>query len=265
MNVGKKLNLKEIQEVELNIMREFHSFCEKYNLKYVLDGGTLLGAIRHNGFIPWDDDIDVSMPYPDYLNFLKLFEENNLNPDLLAMHDMVGNIGIHYTKLVDLRTICLNPARDDKHRYSVFIDIFPMMSIEDNDEEALNRIKKILELRKKSWKFINFKTHNPIKYLYRLIFGNIKLKKIVSEMEKICQEIEYGTTSRIRCVPAEMRTLIPADNDHFENRILKDFESYCFYIPNNYDKYLRNMYGDYMQLPPENKRYTHELDAYWRN
>lgn len=74
---NKKMSLEEIRKVQINLLIKFDDFCRKHNLKYVLDGGTLIGAVRHKGYIPWDDDIDIVMPFPDFLKFVDLFEKEN--------------------------------------------------------------------------------------------------------------------------------------------------------------------------------------------
>ncbi len=88
---NKRMTLEEIKKVELQLLITFHDFCEKHKLKYVLDGGTLLGAVRHKGFIPWDDDIDVTMPFPDFLKFVKEYRSECDNSDkkfYMVMMDM---------------------------------------------------------------------------------------------------------------------------------------------------------------------------------
>ncbi len=97
---NKRMTLEEIKKVELQLLITFHDFCEKHKLKYVLDGGTLLGAVRHKGFIPWDDDIDVTMPFPDFLKFVKEYRSECDNSDKKILYGDDG-YGFHFGKFVD--------------------------------------------------------------------------------------------------------------------------------------------------------------------
>lgn len=94
------MTLEEVKKVELQLLITFHDFCEKHKLKYVLDGGTLLGAVRHKGFIPWDDDIDVTMPFPDFLKFVKEYRSECDNSDKKILYGDDG-YGFHFGKFVD--------------------------------------------------------------------------------------------------------------------------------------------------------------------
>ena len=101
---NKRMTLEEVKKVELQLLITFHDFCEKHKLKYVLDGGTLLGAVRHKGFIPWDDDIDVTMPFPDFLKFVKEYRSECDNSDKKILYGDDG-YGFHFGKFVDIRLL----------------------------------------------------------------------------------------------------------------------------------------------------------------
>ena len=114
-----RISADEIKKIELDLLDEFDAFCEKHNLKYTLDSGTLIGAIRHKGFIPWDDDIDVAMPYPDYLKFIELFNKENQNLRGEALYGLA--YGFHYAKLCDKRTVVKREHRKDSMLFGVWI------------------------------------------------------------------------------------------------------------------------------------------------
>ena len=257
-----KISAEEIKKIELNLLDEFDSFCEKHNLKYTLDSGTLIGAIRHKGFIPWDDDIDVAMPYPDYLKFIKIFNNENHNLKGEAVYGV--KYGFHYAKLCDKRTIVKRDHRKDGMLFGVWIDIFPMYSIDDDDDIAHEDIRTALYWGEKSWGYLGCPHRNPLKILYHKVFDNYMLKKCLVNIDKVLNKHVYGSTKRIRIVPLFTDILGFSFNDHFEQRIKAQFEGKMYYIPKDYDLYLKNCFGDYMVLPTEDKRICHEIEAYWR-
>ena len=260
---NKKMSLEEIRKVQINLLIKFDDFCRKHNLKYALDGGTLIGAVRHKGYIPWDDDIDIVMPFPDFLKFVDLFEKENKEDNIRMLYGTEDGYGFHFGKFVDKNTVVKSHFREDKRIYSVWIDVFPTYSIYDNDEIALSKINKIMDYYEKTWHYESIKTRNPIKKIYHMLCNDVMLKKYMNKINKILFEYEYGTTKRIRPVPVISRKLLCMNNDYFENRVLMEFEGREYYGPKDYDKYLTNMYGDYMKLPPEDQRKTHNIDAYW--
>lgn len=258
-----EISLEEIRRIELNILIEFDRFCNEHGLKYVLDGGTLIGAIRHKGFIPWDDDIDVVMPFPDFLKFVELYRKESVDKPIKLLYGLDDSCGFHYGKLVDRRTIVKSSFRQDKSLYSVWIDIFPMYSMDDDDDLAQAKIDKILHYYEKTWACMCVNYRNPVRKLCHLLFNDRMLKHYMKKINGIMSEHAYGSTKRIRFAPVVSRKLCPAQNDHFDNRIKLEFAGYEFYAPKDYDAYLTGMYGDYMKLPPEEQRINHKIEAYW--
>lgn len=258
-----EIPLEEIRRIELNILIEFDRFCNEHGLKYVLDGGTLIGAIRHKGFIPWDDDIDVVMPFPVFLKFVELYRKESADKPIKLLYGLDDSCGFHYGKLVDRRTIVKSSFRQDKSLYSVWIDIFPMYSMDDDDDLAQAKIDKILHYYEKTWACMCVSYRNPVRKLCHLLFNDRMLKHYMKKINGIMSEHAYGSTKRIRFAPVVSRKLCPARNDHFDNRIKLEFAGYEFYAPKDYDAYLTGMYGDYMKLPPEEQRINHKIEAYW--
>ena len=129
----RKIELREMQLLELKILKEFDSFCKKYNLRYFLSSGSLLGAIRHKGFIPWDDDIDVYMPYEDYLIFM---EEYPAGGHYEAV-DWKKNSSyfLPFGKLIDTNTYLLHPGYPIQGVMGVYIDIFPLAGYKETNVE----------------------------------------------------------------------------------------------------------------------------------
>ena len=266
MNFDKleEISQDEIKSIELELLLEITEFCDNNNLKYTLDSGTLIGALRHRGFIPWDDDIDIAMPYPDYIKLIELF---NNNDDKYQGELKAGiGAGFHFGKYCDKRTVVKTIHRSDELLYGVWVDILPMYSIDDDDEIAKRDINKVLYYEKRAWKYMGYAYfRNPLKKVYHILFNKCLLRYYFKQIDKIINKYPYGTTKRLRIVPVVSNSLSYNYNDHFENRMQVYFEGHTLYAPQNYDMYLKNQYGDYMILPPVEKRVTHHINAYWKN
>lgn len=257
-----RISEEEIKKIDLELLEEFNNFCEANNLRYVLDGGSLIGAIRHKGFIPWDDDIDVVMPYPDYLKFIELFNKQNQKLRGEVLHGLAYEF--HYAKICDKRTVVKRGHRKDSMLFGVWIDVFPMYSIDDDDDVALEDIRTALYWGQKSWRYLGCPHRNPLKALYHKLFDNYLLKKCLNNIDKIVKKYPYGSTKRIRVVPIFSDRIAFANNDHFDNRLRMKFEEKLYYVPHDYHDYLRNQFGDYMQLPSIDQRISHEIEAFWK-
>lgn len=259
----KLISPEEIKKIELILLKEITDICDENNLSYTLDSGTLLGAVRHKGFIPWDDDIDIAMPYPDYNKLIKLLRNDNSH--FGEIKEGI-NAGFHFMKYCDKRTVVKTEHRSDDLLYGVWIDVIPMYSIDDNDAIALNDIKKCLYYEEKSWGCMGGiqKIHNPIKKIYHILFNRFLLVYYFGKIGEIVNKHEYGSTERIRIVPIISNKLQFGYRDHFSDRIKLYFENGYYYSPKEYDGYLRRQYGDYMILPHTDKRVTHRIEAYWK-
>lgn len=259
----KKIPPEEVKQIELNLLKEITSFCDENNLKYTLDSGTLIGALRHKGFIPWDDDIDIAMLYPDYIKLIELFgkNRNGYNGELKSGI----TAGFHFAKYCDKRTVIKTLHRSDNKLYGVWVDVFPMYSIDDDDDDAQRSIDKVLYYERKSWGYMGTDCiHNIIKKCYHAIINPVLFRYYFRKIDEIVNKYPYGSTKRIRIVPVVSNKLAYGEKNHFDERIKVRFEDGMFYAPKNYDTYLRNQYGNYMELPPEDKRVTHQINAYWK-
>jgi len=269
-----ELSLEEIKKIELDILKDIHRVCEKNGLRYYLAGGTLLGAIRHKGFIPWDDDIDILMPRPDYMKFIKIYEnEGDKKYKLTSPYNNKNHL-YTFTKVFDTRTIKIENGLnyDSENIGGIEVDVFPTDGLPDNIDKSNKyfRKQKLLfhlysfSVTKKSVNknIIKRIIKNTIVYICRLI-GKQRFIKVINnnamkyEFDKsnyigLSVTTYYGSKERI-------------EKKHYIEQIKVEFEGYLFNAPKNYDQYLSNLYGDYMKLPPEDKRVTHhEYEAYWK-
>lgn len=271
-----KLTLKELQKIELDILLEFHKFCEQNKLHYYLGGGTLLGAIRHSGFIPWDDDIDIMMPRNDYLKFIDLMKLNKINEnydiDCMAINE---NALSAVLRIYDKRTELVFKNYRKQKVFGCWIDIFPLDGLSESEIKRkfhfyISRFLQDLLIIHDTK--IEGKRRNAIlsmiQYLivpFLPVVYLIGRNRILNWMNSIYQIFDYQKSKYIGCLEGRAMVKETMLKDSLEPAILLDFEGYRFYGPANYHQYLTNLYGDYMSLPPVEKRVSrHLIDVYWK-
>ena len=259
----RKLSLEECRKISLDILIDIAEYCEKHDLRYFLSVGTLLGAVRHKGFIPWDDDIDIMMPRPDYIRLIKEYDGKYkvLNP---------ADGYLYYSKAYDPNTVKYEPGTDYKkyEPLGVDIDIFPLDGM-INDKEVMDKLYKrgcFLEMLLRLSNQPIFYRKNPIKCINRIIPRIIGSKNLVKLIEKNAMTYDYDSSDyviRLRQSPNGFTGILP--KDVFE-KDYGEFEGHRFVIPKKYDVFLRAFFGDdYMELPPEDKRVVHVMDCYIKN
>lgn len=261
-------DIQEIQNIELEILLTFHNFCLENNLTYTLMGGTMLGAIRHKGFIPWDDDIDVSMPRPDYDKFISLAINGFSDRYEISSIENRENHIQYFAKLIDKRTILYEKNVEDKYFNGINIDIFPADGFPDDQKVAENHFKNIARLKRYViWSAMQVKYQGVIKtslkYIrnipFKLIGPTYFSKKMDKEYRKYSfDQSEYVTYSTGYALRTKMK------REDFLNLIDVDFCGYKFKCQADFDNILTNIYGNYMELPPVDERESHHnREVYW--
>lgn len=263
---GKKLDSSEIKQVELKILLEFDKFCKKNELRYYLAGGTLLGAIRHKGFIPWDDDIDVCMPRDDYERLQSIGQEIN---GLLLKSNKQGNSSIPFSKLVNPKTKIDLQFMDNNYDDNLWIDILPV----DGLPEDLCEVKAIYskcDFYRRIYLLSDatlgegktfFKKY--AKYLLKPLARMYGKWRCIENIEQVAASHPYAESEYVGIVTwglygAGERML----KGEFEQIVEVEFEGHKFPAFSCWDSYLKGLYHDYMQLPPLEKRQTHAMAAY---
>ena len=258
----KELSLPELKEIEFEILKSFHVFCVEHHLRYYLAYGTLLGAVRYKGFIPWDDDVDVMMPREDYNRFLELYEDSARYHMFAFERDPAALFP--FAKICDMTTRKEEPGYRSKVSLGVDIDIFPLDNWADNLENARREAKRIggymfrlglSNLRKPdSLNLVKRFAKGLLMQWCRLRGGEYYVRRILQEAVKEEQRGSCFMGTKTWCVYGE-RNIVPSEA--FSSGIEIEFEGEKFFAPVGYDTYLTCLYGDYLPEPPKEKQKTH--------
>lgn len=259
---------RKMQLTELDMLVEFDRVCRENNINYVLFGGSLLGAVRHHGYIPWDDDADIGMLREDYNKFKA--HMNEMNPDICYFqdHDTDPEYRWGYGKLRRTNTVYVRVGQEHlKCKTGIFVDVFPM------DDIPLTVFGQIIQdlhcicLRKILWSKVAKKNTSGFWKLWFSIISNIPVSVPFNGFSRYANRSRNSSKNRVRCLsfpatgtlykknPISERYGMP--KSWFTDRAEYWFEGKKFYSSRDYDTVLKYIYGDYMQLPPENKREQH--------
>lgn len=261
-------NLKEIQQRCLEILKYINNVCKENDIKYSLCAGTALGAIRHKGFIPWDDDIDIMMTRENYDKFIQIMDSTqNANYKCLHFGKDFPNYFYRFAKVVDLHTY-VEEENFPRHKdMGLFVDIFPVDAIPE--EMAVERTKKyaqmgVLHYIAASKKFVKSDKglfRSILKFFIWSFYKIVGWKHLVKKSEKFLREYKIADCKYAGVYDEyEDREIMP--KEIFDNLIEIDFEDTKFSLIENYDYYLTKLYGDYMTPPPEDKRQQHHIVAF---
>ncbi|GAA0076901.1 phosphorylcholine transferase LicD [Clostridium sp. CTA-5] len=259
------LSLRDAQMLMVSILKDVDEICEKHNLKYFLDAGTLLGAVRHKGFIPWDDDMDIGMLREDYEKFLKIAKEELPEHLFLQTFDNDKNYDIYQVpcKIRYNNTILIekNIAENHDMHNGVYIDVFPYDSLPKKGWVyklqrmlSYNVLKSFIRLRETPEKLsfknkITFTFYKAITKIFTVKRREKFFKFLVNWNDKNSPYMGYG-------LDTVWSEYVYKKGDYFD-LIKLEFEGEHFYGPKNADAILTQLYGDYMTLPKEEERVWH--------
>ena len=249
MNVA--LSIDEIRKISLAVMDEIHNYCVLNGLRYSLFHGSLLGAVRHSGFIPWDDDMDIAMPRSDYEFFI-----NNFSSSLCKVVSCNNDSSYYlpWAKVSDNNTVKIEHIRNNKCILGVNIDIYPVDTVgEDIELDKIIKKRKRLE-RYREYSLCVFK--NPFKKLFSMFFSgkSNKYSRIINKTNQMFSNNKpsFFITTEVYNVKRALFSL-----DMFNNLLLVKFEDRKYFISKNYDELLTKRLGNYMILPPPEDRIRH--------
>ncbi len=254
--------MTELQSRLLEMLKWFHMFCIKNNITYYAIGGTTLGAVRHNGFIPWDDDIDVGLPRSDYEK-LKQISESEINGKtnyLIEFPSDKKEYVASYGKMYDTTTTLIENTRF-KAKRGIYIDIYPIDGIGNSYEEALKRYKRA----KKYIYLLYFKVceinsrrkwYKNLLICFSHLIPNFILdhRKIVREIEKIGKECDFYTSKFVANIPGNAYEKEIMPREYFGKPTLHVFENTDIFIPERCDEFLTTIYGNWRRMPPKDKQ-----------
>jgi len=247
----KKIEHRESQLLMLELLKSFRDYCNSNGLRYFLAAGTLIGAVRNKGFIPWDDDADVYMPENDYLQFIKRYPIGgqyevvnwSINPERTP----------HHSQFVDNRTVKLvTYTYPQKRLSSISMCVFPLSGY-SNDKITFEQNKRRNDLLNIKW-FQNKWVLDFCKNVpdFRYDIERLKFLTLCDNSPRMGKT--HGMSNTLWTVPSWV----------FESTTPIEFEGEIFSAPIGYDEYLKTHYGNYMQLPPKDKQVNHEFVGYWK-
>lgn len=261
MQNGIELNSDEIKKRLLEILKYFKRVCDENGIKYSLAYGTLLGAVRHKGFIPWDDDVDVCMLRNDYERLLDILSKDENSRFKLLCADNEPSYYYNFAKIIDCETVLTELGSKQIDGYGVFIDVFPLDNCPADPkkfDKLVKQIRRISHFRSASVcngsSPVMSSAKNTVRRMvapFAKLFG---FRHWLKKEEAKIQKYRNTDTGCVTCLEEclSYREVLKTAELSFDGRVMfEDQEFSCF---GDYDGYLRGRYGDYMALPPENER-----------
>lgn len=264
---------RKMQLTELDMLVEFDRVCRKHNIKYVLFGGSLLGAVRHGGYIPWDDDADIGMLREDYDAFKKVAAEMKGDICYFQDHDTDPEYRWGYGKLRRTNTIYVRVGQEHlKSKTGIFVDVFPMDDVPKSVIGQMIQDKKVYCLRKILWSEVAKMNMQGLWKIWYTLLSKIPVDFVFKFYKKYAEKSKNNSPNRVRCLsfpatgtlyrknPIRERYSMP--KSWFTNRTEYLFEGKKLYSSKEYDTVLTYIYGDYMKLPPKDQREQHSPFSY---
>lgn len=271
-NKGKQIDLSDLKELQMQVMDVIDKFCRENNIRYFITAGTLIGALRHKGYIPWDDDIDIVMLRNDYEKFIAKFQNYS---ERYKVYSIETDINCHYAyaKVYDNNTVFIEGHEGKRHEHiGINVDIFPLDYVTHNYDDAVrlkNKIKPyntIMMVKTIVWMDRGWGKNISLFFL-KAFCSLFSFSWCVRHIDRIARTYESNTDSRyvanaVIYAKGEREVL---EREWFDSQIELPFEDRKYLAPVGADQYMRRLFGDYMQLPPKDKQVTHHsFKAYYK-
>lgn len=263
------IGTEELKKIQINILNVVVEFCNKFNIRYCLCGGTLIGAIRHQGYIPWDDDIDIAMFREDYEKFLNSF--NGFN-SLYRLYEPNNSDWYPYpfAKVSFINSVLIEANDNMPKNIGINIDVFPLDYL-PNDKKKQRNILRSIRVQRNILDIKAIKINNKRKFHKNIIlkigkffYKNISPNQIALKINELATKYKNDDKLGIIIWGYGDREIV--DKEIFRDFIKIKFEKYSYNAPIGYHQWLTNIYGDYMKLPPIEKQVSHhDFKAYLLN
>ena len=262
--------MREVQLIELEILKEVARVCDANGIDYFLDSGTALGAFRHGGFIPWDDDIDIGMTRANYDKFLEIAPSQLGKEFFLQVRKKDKSSPYIYAKVRKHGTVFMEwSIRSIKMHHGIFVDIFPYDNVPEDEVkrarflrkcQILHRIfmlRSIPDRSEKSAKSVKYSIIAALRRVLHWMSKIIPISLIENSVNSLFQKYNQTQTEYLACLTFG-EIFVYKREDLFPVRDIK-FEDQYFKCVNNMEQYLTKLYGDYLKLPPEDERGGHDI------
>lgn len=269
----KEISIEDQKKIMVRILKSIDNFCTENNIMYYLAYGTLLGAVRHKGFIPWDDDVDIVMDRQNYEKFCKLYNDNRTDNFRLICRDNTPGYNHLFAKICDMDTLLIENV-PNSIELGVYVDVFINDYLSNRKKFALKLINKIILYRH----FISVisiadRVGRPL--YKRMILCVLRLFNKIIKSDFFMRKINNYAKTYIKQPDSKYCGSVTSlfygekeimESEWFGKGAKLEFEGAFFNVPLKYDLVLKQLYGDYMQLPPKDKQVTHhDHVAYWKN
>ena len=266
--MSRVIEIEEQKKIMLAMMDYIDTFCKKNHIRYFLYGGSLIGAIRHQGFIPWDDDIDICMMRKDYDLFLSMFEDQSGRYCLISPANNPA-FYLPTAKVYDSATV-LNERVPGGIDIGVFIDVFPLDYYSDDYTQTckygnkIGRYRKIVDIKNIAISKRRKMNRNAALLCLKALVWPIPKRFAIKRILNLSSKYKQGDTKYV----GQFTKMIYSSNEIFESEWFNEsidasFENRIYCIPKEYDKVLKNIYGDYLKMPPKDKQVTHHSNYAW--
>lgn len=259
----KEITGEELRRIQVEILDDVVRFCQRHALRYFLAYGTLLGAVRHNGYIPWDDDIDIHMPRPDYEKFIELYN-NEQACNRVVSPEIDKRYRTAFAKVYRKGTI-VHEFHFKPDVFGVYIDIFPLDGLKEcGQAKKCGEIRRFMHVKNSV-----FTSGMPLLRKLRLavtktILLPFSINALQRKIKSIATQVNYNECEYVYSSYSRLAAKEKFPREMFDNYRTVVFEGNEYRAPLDYDLYLHTLYGDYMKLPPEDKRVsTHNSQAYY--
>lgn len=265
-HINGELSLKEIQLAALEILKNIDAICHEEDIRYWAMYGTLIGAVRHHGFIPWDDDLDIAMPRPDYERFLEWFRTHSqeVRP-LVALDGYRQGLPFLITRVSDTSYKMIGEYGEEAPELGAFVDVYPLdgcgTTLEDAQEHKKHCMTQCTRYLQAGNFIYNNRNTGPIKRALKRVHSAMlgDARKQAEKLHAMSTQVPFENAELVSCLEWDWALSKIYPRTAFEESKRVPFENYEIQIPAGYDSILTAGYGDYMQLPPENERIGHHF------